>query len=79
MTISQSAYPKTKSLNDVQLMLLRLFNRDLTEQQTNDIRHILMNYLHEQLQIQVEKDMLQKGITQTDLDRKLNESQRTKI
>lgn len=79
MTAIQTAYPKNEELNAVQLMLLRLFNRDLTEQQTHDIRHLLMNYLHEQLQMQVEKDMIEKGITQADLDRQLNESQRTKL
>ncbi len=79
MTTLLPIQPKNQALNEVQLTLLRLFNRDLTVQQTNDIRKLLMNYLHEQLQIQVEKDMKQKGVTQADLDKKLNESQRTKL
>jgi hypothetical protein len=68
-----------RPLNDVQLMLLRLFSRNLSEKQTADIQAFLLHYLHEQLQVQLEEDFKQENITQSDLDAKLNEDQRTKL
>jgi hypothetical protein len=70
--------PTPKTLNATQLMLLKLFSRNLSEQETEEIRELLLNYLDNKLQAQVEKDVAAKGITQADLNRVLNESQRTK-
>lgn len=66
-----------KTLNATQLMLLKLFSRNLSEQETEEIRELLLNYLDKKLQVQLEKDIAAKGITQADLNRVLNESQRT--
>lgn len=63
-----------RALNSVQLMLLRLFNRNLSEQQTADIQTLLLSYLNEQLQIQLDRDIAQKGITQADLNAQLNKN-----
>lgn len=68
-----------RSLNAIQLMLLKLFNRDMPEQEIKEIRDLLLNYLDAKLQKQVAIDIEKKGITQSDLDRILNESQRTKL
>jgi hypothetical protein len=79
MTTYASFQTQPRTLNAVQLMLLRLFNRNLSEQQTADIQTLLLNYLNEQLQLQLDLDIAQKGITQADLNAQLNESQRTKL
>lgn len=72
-------YPNTASrtLNPIQLMLLKLFNRDMSEQEINDIKTLIINYLDEKLQEQVEKDIQLKGITQADLDAILSDTNRT--
>jgi hypothetical protein len=67
-----------RTLNPVQLMLLKLFNRTMTEHEINEIRDVLLNYLEAKLHKQLEIDIAQKGITQADLDAILNKSQRTK-
>ena len=78
MTIQQpNAIHRT--LNPIQIMLLKLFNRDMTEQETVEIRNLLMNYLDAKLQRQIAIDIEKKGITQTDLDNILNNSQRTPL
>ena len=72
------ASTEPKSLNETQLMLLKLFSRNMSDQETSEIRDLLLDYLDKKLQNQVEKDILRKGISQTDLDEVLNQSQRTK-
>ncbi len=67
-----------KTLNNTQLLLLKLFSRNMSEQETEEVRDLLLNYLNQKLQLQLEKDIAEKGITQIDLDCILNESQRTK-
>lgn len=73
MGINQSS-TTPRSLNPVQLMLLKLFDRDLSEQEIQEIRELLLNYLDVKLQKQVTKDMLRKNITQTDLDNLLKDN-----
>lgn len=72
------ASTEPKSLNEIQLMLLKLFSRNMSDQEISEIRDLLLDYLDRKLQNQVEKDILKKGISQTDLDEVLNQSQRTK-
>ena len=62
-----------RSLNAIQLMLLKLFNRDIPEQEIKEIRDLLLNYLDMKLQKQVAIDMATKNITQADLDKLLND------
>ncbi len=76
MVLEQDQTPH-RTLNAIQLMLLKLFNRDMPEQEIKEIRDLLLNYLDAKLQKQVAIDIAKKGITQTDLDTVLNESQRT--
>jgi hypothetical protein len=79
MTTSEASSMEPRSLNAVQLMLLRIFNRNLSEQQLADIQAMLLNYLNEQLQVQLEKDIAKKNITQADLDLQLNDYQRSNL
>jgi hypothetical protein len=67
-----------RNLNAVQLMLLKLFNRDMTTEETKEIEHLLLNYLDDKLQKQLDIDMVAKKITQKDLDKQLNKSNRIK-
>jgi hypothetical protein len=67
-----------RNLNAVQLILLKLFNRDMTTEETKEIEHLLLNYLDDKLQKQLDIDMAAKNITQKDLDKQLNKSNRTK-
>ena len=76
MVLEQDQTPH-RTLNAIQLMLLKLFNRDMPDQEIKEIRDLLLNYLDAKLQKQVAIDIARKGITQTDLDTVLNESQRT--
>lgn len=65
-------------LNDVQLMLLRLFSRPMPDKDLEAIREMLLNYyetaLHEEVELVIEK----KGITRADFDVVLNKQQRSK-
>jgi hypothetical protein len=64
-------------LNDVQLTLLRLFNRPISQQETEEIKDLLVKHLRKKLDIQIEEDIQKKGITRKDFDRILNKSKRT--
>ncbi len=68
----------SRTLNPVQLMLLKLFNRDMSDQEVDEIRDLLLNYLEGKLHRQLEIDIAAKNITQGDLDAILNKSQRSK-
>jgi hypothetical protein len=69
----------TIGLNEVQLTLLKLFNRPMSEQDIEDIKMLLVKHLRQKLDVQVEADIQRKGITRKDFERILNESQRTKL
>ena len=76
MTTQMSA---TQPLNDVQMMLLRLFSRPMPEYDLEAIRELLLTYYETALQKEVERVIEQKGITRTDFDKILNQQQRTKL
>ena len=78
MVLEHTSTPH-RTLNAIQLMLLKLFNQDMPEQEIKEIRDLLLNYLDAKLQKQVAVDMATKNITQADLDAVLNNSQRTKL
>ena len=78
MVLEHAATPH-RTLNAIQLMLLKLFNRDMPEQEIKEIRDLLLNYLDAKLQKQVAIDIATKNITQADLDAVLENSQRTKL
>ena len=49
----------------------------MTEQETKEIRDMLLLYLDNKMQHQIDLDIQNKGITQSDFDKILNENQRT--
>lgn len=59
-------------LNPVQVSLLRLFNRPMTEKEALEIRNLLVDHYSEILKEEVTKAIEEKGYTQEDLDNLLN-------
>jgi hypothetical protein len=70
--------PKINGLNEMQLTLLRLFNRPMSHEDISEIRDVLVEHLHQKLQKQVAQDIAQKGIARKDFDRLLKTSKRHK-
>ncbi len=59
-------------LNPVQISLLRLFNRPMSEKETLEIRNLLVDHYSEILEHEVTKAIAAKGYTPDDLDNLLN-------
>lgn len=70
--------PISVPLNDVQLMLLRLFSRQMNDQEIESLREVLMNHYESLLQKEVNAVIDSKGLTRAHFDAKLNSQQRTK-
>lgn len=68
----------TQPLNEVQLMLLRLFSRPMPPHDLEAIREMLLAYYEKALHEEVERVIENKGITRADFDVVLNKQQRTK-
>jgi len=59
----------TQSLNDVQLMLLRLFSRPVSTQDMDAIQNILLDYYNNALQKELDRVIEEKNITREDYDK----------
>lgn len=68
-----SLKPKSQKLNSLQLSLLRLFGQNINENQTLEIRKILMDYFDGQLKSELETVIKEKGYTESDFRRMLKE------
>ena len=77
--VATSSSSNYQNLNPIQLMLLKMFSREMNEQEINEVKTLLLHYLDMKLQKQLEIDIKNKNITQADFDRILNESQRTPL
>lgn len=64
-------------LNDVQLMLLRLFSRPMSQSDTEAIRKMLLAYYETQLQQELDRAIEEKNIRRSDFERVLNQDRRT--
>ncbi len=62
----------TQPLNDVQLMLLRLFSRPVSTQDLDAIQHILLDYYNNALQKELDRVIEAKNITREDYDKILS-------
>lgn len=78
VVVSGSNIPVSPPLNEVQLMLLRLFSRPMTEEEVKGVRSLLLNYYEQQLQKEVEEVIQEKGIQRKQFDELLQNDQRTK-
>lgn len=63
---------QAQPLNEVQLMLLRLFSRPMPSQDVEAIREMLLDYYEKALQEEVERVIEKKGITRADFEAVLN-------
>lgn len=59
-------------LNPIQVSLLRLFNRPMQEQETLQLKKLLVSHYSELLNDELEKVVADKGYTQQDFDEMLN-------
>jgi F0F1-type ATP synthase epsilon subunit len=64
-------------LNDVQIGLLRMFARPMTKEQSLKIKRGIVNLLSDELDIEVERAVKEKGITEKDFEALRNDHQRT--
>ena len=75
MTVHSSP---AQPLNEVQLMLLRLFSRPMPTHDLDAIREMLLTYYENALHKEVERVIEEKGIKRADFENVLNKQQRTK-
>ncbi len=62
-----------QGLNALQVSLLRLFNRPMTDEQTHDLQKVLVKHYTAQLHEELERITEEKGYTQEDFDKMLNQ------
>jgi hypothetical protein len=55
-------------LNDVQKSLLRMFNREMTQEESEEIRDLLTKYYSEKLKSEVDDLIKEKKIDKADFD-----------
>lgn len=65
-------------LNEVQLMLLKLFSRPTATTDIEAIRELLLNYYDKALQEELDNVIEKKNITRLDFEKVLNKQQRSK-
>lgn len=68
----------TPPLNDVQVMLLRLFSRPMDAEDLAAIKNMLLNYYETLLQKELDTVIAEKNIKREDFDKILQQSQRSK-
>jgi len=59
-------------LNALQVSLLRLFNRPMSEQETLELKRVLVKHYSKLLKKEVTRVVAEKGYTQQDFDNVLN-------
>lgn len=64
-------------LNDLQLSLLRMFSHPISEEQTLKIKRMLVQFLSDELDSEIERVVQKKRITDDDFDKLRNEHQRS--
>jgi hypothetical protein len=65
-------------LNEVQIGLLRMFDRNIPETDIREIKQVLVKHLSKQLLDEVDKVVEEKGITEADFKKLETEHFRTK-
>jgi len=59
-------------LNPLQISLLRLFNRPMSDEETLELKRLLVKHYSAMLKTEVSKVVAEKGYTQKDFDDMLN-------
>ena len=62
-----------QSLNGVQITLLRLFDKNMSETEQADIKELLLNYYDNALQKEVQQVIKEKGYSKHDFEQLLNQ------
>jgi len=75
-TMSEMQSPQN-GLNEVQLALLRMFNRPMNEAEVEQVRDLLTDFYSEKLLAEVDKVVAEKGITEADYEKLRQTSQRS--
>lgn len=70
---------KNVGLNDVQIGLLRMFNRPMSIEESVEIRDLLSQHYANKLFDEVDRVVAEKGISESDYEKLRNEHQRTKM
>ena len=60
-------------LNALQISLLRLFSRDISDNEILSLKRILVEHYSAELKTEIEKVVNEKGYTQKDFDEMLNQ------
>ena len=64
-------------LNEIQLTLLRLFSREMSPEEVEAIRRLLLEYYEQALQDEVQRVIEDKNISPKDFEERLNQQHRT--
>ena len=65
-------------LNEVQIGLLRMFDRQIPDEDVREIKRVLVKHLSQQLLDEVDRVVKEKGITDADFKKLETQHQRTK-
>ena len=65
-------------LNSMQLFMLKMFERPISNQQEEDIKQLLVDYFAKQIDLEMDSIWDEKTMTQEDLDKALVTHKRTK-
>ncbi len=68
---------QTSRLNEVQRGLLRMFNREMTLEETLEVKQLLTHHYAQKARQSATDVALQKGYTQADYAKVLNQQKRT--
>ena len=71
--MSPTAPVQPTKLNSLQLSLLRLFDRGMSDEDTLEIRRLLVTHFSKKLQEEVQRIDEERGYTAEDYERMLNE------
>lgn len=77
MPQSQKGMTIHTPLNEVQLTLLRLFSREMSAQELEALRKLLMAFYEQELQKELSQVISDKNIQREDFEKRLNQQQRT--
>lgn len=65
-------------LSNTQMMLLRLFSQPIQDERMKELKKLLLDFYTQKLNEEVDKAILEKGITDEDINAVLYRQQRTK-
>lgn len=66
-------YAKPQRLSNAQAAILQLFQNDLSDEELNELRRVLVQYLFKKAENAAEKAMKEKGKTIEDIERSSDE------